>query len=294
MPLPVADRHPSGSILAAGGELRLMSLPANSRTPQTSVITTAGAVSANATSMTVTTTAPVLIDQDFDLVFGATTVQTATDSWAWAVPTLTTTAAVVANATTISVTAVAAFLLPLGARITFAGVTVETTAAVTVGTTATNVAIRPAPGAIASAAQSTNTIAIKASPGAILTAVASTAFLPTLTLLGVQSVSRPNKSNLISIRSLKSGLGNEQRPTMVDFSMQVSGWVHQRDQAYRRILEPASQQALEVWAEHYSASGRFIRGAAFIADVSNEEKNDDVIKYSGTIGFQGIPSQGDF
>jgi hypothetical protein len=292
MPLPVADRHPSGSILAIGGELRVIALPQNSRTPSLVTVTTAAAVAVLATAITLTSTTPVLIDDNFDIPFSAGTITTTTGGWV--IPALTTTAAVTANATSISVTAVSAYILPAGARATFGSVTVETTAATLIGTTATVVPIRAASGGIANAAVSVNTLAIRPAAVAVATTTASTAFLPLLSLLGIQSADAPNKTSLISIRSFQSGLGNEQRPVMVDFSMQMQGWVHQRDQAYLNVIEPAATQSLEVYAEYYSPRGTVRRGAAFIADSGINEKNDDVLKYTFTLGFQGIPTTSRF
>jgi hypothetical protein len=287
MPAPLADKHPSGSILAIGGELRVIALPQNSRTPSTVTVTTAAAVAIAATALTLTSTTPVLIDDNGDIPFAAGTL-TAT-SGGWVVPTLTTTAAAAINATSISVTAVSAYTLPAGAQVTFGAVTVETTLATLIGTTATPLAIRPAPGAIANSTASVNTLTIRPATVAIASATASTPFLPLLLLLGIQSADSPNKTNLISIRSFQSGLGNEQRPVMVDFSMQLQGWVHQRDQAYLNVIEPAAIQSLEVYAEYYSPRGTVRRGAAMVADSGITEKNDDVLKYTFTLGFQGIP-----
>lgn len=293
MPLPVADRHPSGSILSTGGELRLQSLPPNSRIPLLSTVTTVGAVAIAGTSVTLTTVLPVLLDAEFDLPFAAGTLITGSIP-SWVVPTVTTAAAVVAGATTISITAAAAFILPSGAQMFFGSVMVETTAETLIGTTATTVPIRPVAAAIATATASVNTVSIRSATVAIPATAASSPFLPLLSLLGIQSVSRPQKTNLISIRSFKSGLGNEQRPTMVDFTCQIQGWVHQRDQSFRRVIEPAGRLGLEVYGEYYSAQGRVMRGACFVSDTGIEEKNDDVLKYNFTLGFQGIPFIGDF
>jgi predicted RecA/RadA family phage recombinase len=292
MPLPVADQHPSGSILAVGGQLRLATLPPNTRVPLQSVVTTAAAVAVDATTATFTSTTPLLIDDDFDIPFGATTLTTI--GYSWIVPTLTTTVAVVTLATSISVTAVAPYTLPAGARVLFGSVLVITTADTLIGTTATTVPTRPIPAAIPTTTASVGTVVIQRAKAAVATATGSTPFIATLSLAGIQSVSQPLKTNLIPIRSFKSGLGNEQRPTMIDFTAQISGWIDQRDQAYRRIVKGLGQKGLECWAEYYSPDGTFQRGAAFIADVGKEEKNDAVLTYSFTLGFQGIPTQGEF
>jgi hypothetical protein len=293
MPLPIADQHPSGSILAIGGELRLSLLPPNVRTALLSVVTTAGAIAIAATTATLTSTAPILLDSNFDVAFGANTITTV--DYAWVVPTVTTTAAVVAGDQTISLTATAPYTLPAGAKVGFTGgASVVTTADALIGTTATVVPIKKAAAAIPTTTVSINNVTIQPSKAAIATATGSTPFIATLALAGIQSASQPMKTNLIPIRSFRSGLGNEQRPTMVDFTMQFSGFVDQRDQAYRRIVKVAGQKGLEVWAEYYSPDGTFQKGAAFIADVGKEEKNDAVLMYSFTLGFQGIPQQGDY
>lgn len=292
MPLPVADQHPSGSILTVGGDLRLATLPPNSRVPLQTVLTTSAAVAVDAVTMTLTSTAPVLVDDNFDITFGATTVVTA--GYSWVVPTLTTTAAAVALATSISVTAVAPYTLPAGAVVFFGAVPVRTTIDTLIGTTATIVPTRPISAAIAAATPSVGTVGIQRAKAAIVTATPSTAFIATLSLAGIQSVSQPLKTNLIPIRSFRSGLGNEQRPTMIDFTAQISGYIDQRDQAYRRIVKGVGQRGLECWAEYYSPDGTYQKGAAFIADVGKEEKNDAVLTYNFTLGFQGIPAQGEF
>lgn len=292
MPLPVADQHPSGSILAVGGELRVAPLAANSRIPIESVVTTAASIAVDAVTATFTSTAPVLLDDNFDLTFGSTTLTTA--GYSWVVPTLTTTAAVVALATSISVTAVTPYILPAGAKVYFGTKLVTTTADTLIGTSATIVPTKPIAAAIANTTASVGTVAIQKAKATVATATASSPFVATLSLAGIQSVSQPSKTNLISIRSFRSGLGNEQRPTMIDFSMQISGFIDQRDQAYRRIIKGAGQKGLECWAEYYSPDGTYQKGAAFIADVGKEEKNDAVLTYSFTLGFQGIPAQGEF
>lgn len=292
MPLPLADQHPSGSILAVGGELRLATLPPNSRTPLQSVITTAAAIAVDAVTATFTSTAPVLLDDNFDLTFGAATITTA--GYSWVVPTLTTAAAVVAAATSISLTAVAPYILPSGARVLFGAVPVTTTADTLIGTTATPVPTKPISAAIASATASVGTVGIQRAKATVATATGSTPFIATLSLAGIQSVSQPMKTNLISIRSFRSGLGNEQRPTMIDFTQQISGFIDQRDQAYRRIVRNLGRRGLECWAEYYSPDGTVQKGAAFIADVGKEEKNDAVLMYNFTLGFQGIPQESEF
>jgi hypothetical protein len=292
MPLPVADKHPSGSILAVGGELRLAQLPPNTRIPTQSVVTTAAAIAIDGTSATLTTNAPILLDDNFDISFGANKITTA--GYSWLVPTLTTTAAVVAQDVSISVTAAAPYTLPAGAVVYFGTVPVTIVADTLIGTTATVVSTKPIGGAIANATPSLGTVPIQKAKAAITTATASTPFVATLSLAGIQSVSQPLKTNLIPIRSFRSGLGNEQRPTMIDFTMQISGWIDQRDQAYRRIVKGLGQRGLECWAEYYSPDGTYQKGAAFIADVGKEEKNDGVLMYNFTLGFQGIPEQGDF
>lgn len=292
MPLPVADQHPSGSILAVGGELRLATLPPNTRVPLQSVITTAAAIAVDAVTATFTSAAPVLLDDNFDLTFGAATITTA--GYSWVVPTLTTAAAVIAAATSISLTAVAPYVLPAGARVLFGAVPVTTTADTLIGTTATPVPTKPIPAAIASATASVGTVGIQRAKATVATATGSTPFIATLSLAGIQSVSQPMKTNLISIRSFRSGLGNEQRPTMIDFTQQISGFIDQRDQAYRRIVRQLGRRGLECWAEYYSPDGTVQRGAAFIADVGKEEKNDAVLMYNFTLGFQGIPQESEF
>lgn len=290
--MPLVDQHPSGSILAVGGELKLLLLPPNSRTPVNSIVTTAAAVVVNDQILNLTATTPTLVDALVDIVFGANKVTT-TD-YAWVVPTLTTTAAAVVLATSISVTAAAAYTLPEGALVKFGAVVAEVTRATLVGTVATLVPVRPLSGAIATATVSVNTVAILPAAAAIANATASVPFLATLSLLGLRQVTLPSQTNLIPIRSMKSGLGNEQRPTMVDFSLQCQGWIHQRDQCYARILEPAGQQGLEVWAEYYSPRGRFKKGPAIVSNLSNEENLDNVLTYNVQVNYQGIPLQGAF
>lgn len=292
MPLPKPDQHPSGSILAVGGDLRLATLPPNSRTPLQSVVTTAGAVAVDATTMTLTSPLPVLLDDNFDLTFGAAAVVTA--GYSWVVPTLTTAVAVIAGAVTISVTAATPYTLPSGAQVLFGAVPVITTAETLIGTTATPVPTKPISAAIASASASVNTVGIQRARATIPTATASTPFIATLSLAGIQSVSQPLKTNLISIRSFRSGLGNEQRPTMIDFTAQVSGYIDQRDQAYRRIVKGIGRMGRECWAEYYSPDGTVQEGAAFIADVGKDEKQDAVLMYNFTLGFQGIPNEREY
>jgi hypothetical protein len=289
--MPVKDKHPSGSILAANGELRIASLAANVRTPVNTVLTTSAAIAAAATTASFTTAAPVLVDSKTAIPFGVNAITT--NEAKWMVPVVTAAAAITLGAVVASLTAAAATTLPKGCVLYFGAAALTVATETVVGTVATTVPILAAPAAVANAATTSNTIAILAAPVAVATATASTAFIASLLLGGFQGLEAPGQTNLIPIRSQASGLGNEQRPVMLDYSLQVKGWVDQRDVCFA-FLEDSWSRGMEIWAEHYSPRGRFKKGPAVISNLAISENTDNVVQYSFALGFQGIPLQGDF
>lgn len=295
--MPLTDFHPSGSILAVGSTLKIAPLPLNSRTPQSYTFTTAAAATSGATAIFVTAspvpTASFSMSAGTQLVFGAVTVTT-TANEVFPAGVITNTAAATSGATTLQLSvpaAIAPYTLEVGTPLTFGAVVATVSATTIVNATATAVPVAAISGAIALNATAVPVVRVDctALSAAITSGTASTAIAPLAEILGIQSISRPNKTNLISIRSMKSGLGNEQRPTMIDFSVSIQGWIHQQDSALTQVLEPAFFAGGEIYAELYSPRGRARRGTAVIGDLANDEKLDDVLKYSMTLAYQGVP-----
>jgi hypothetical protein len=257
-------------------------------------LTTAAAAVAGDTKITVTVPAPVYLDRRFDLTFGTTKART--KEYAWVVPTLTTSAATIVGAVTVSVTSAIAVRLKAGTTITFgtgvAASTVTVDADVTVSATgATNIPIKPAPKAIATTTASVNSIDVFPLPGAIASSAVATSFYPTLSLRGLVKVDAPNSTTLTSIRTMESGLGNEQRPTMIDYSLTLEGIVNPSDPAYTNILIPAANVGNEIYFEYYSPVGDVMRGIAIPTNISRSEAADAVVKWSGTLTVQGVPTR---
>lgn len=111
-----------------------------------------------------------------------------------------------------------------------------------------------------------------------------------LDLLGVQGMDQNNSTSLISIRSQKSGLGNEQRATMVSYEISVSGWLHQRDLAMKNVIQVANNESREIYAEVYYNDGRTLKGACGVSNLTFANQLDDVMKANFTLFFQGIPT----
>lgn len=112
-----------------------------------------------------------------------------------------------------------------------------------------------------------------------------------LELLGVQGMDYANNSNLISIRSQKSGLGNEQRVTSVAYEFSVQGWVHQRSNAYNRVIKDCARLGREMYAEVYLSDGRLISGVFGASNLQNQIQLDQVMQMSFTLFAQGIPTE---
>jgi hypothetical protein len=290
--MSIRDNHPSGSVISIGGELRIMALRGNSREPEPVVLTASAAVALDATSLTVTAPRAVLIDNKFALKFGGTTLRTA--DYGWVTPVITADVAAVAAATQVTLTAAAPVVLPKSAELKFGEVMVTLTEEVTVGTDPVVAKCAPLSGAIAADATSASVLRIAPAAGTVANATASTAVLPTLTLRGLKSASQPGESNTISIRTMESGLGKEERVVMVGSSLKVEGVFNQKDRAYTAILAPVSLSGGELWAEWYSATGDYIKGAALPSGLSKNEAADSVVTYEVTIGFQGEPEIGTY
>lgn len=293
-PLLVRDNHPSGSVLATRSEIRFGPLPPNTRTPATRTLTNVTALAIGATQGVWTAATPMVADDGAEFTFGTQLVRSRGNNPI--TPILTIAAAAAAAATTLSITSPVTYNLIAGTRIVVGGNNVTLQSSVTLGTTAVTVNCDPIPAAItANTAITGNPVDFYAPlTAAIAVTTASNPFIYTLGLLGIQSISQPNKTNLISIRSMQSGLGNEQRAVMIDFTLQISGWIHQRDRAMAELIEPAQLGGFELYCEYYSPRGVVKRGTVYIGDNGSTEKTDDVVKYDLTVGFQGIPAQAAF
>lgn len=112
-----------------------------------------------------------------------------------------------------------------------------------------------------------------------------------LELLGVQNMDYNRSSNLISIRSQKSGLGNEQRTTMINYAFSVSGWIHQKDQCFSKVIEPAFSQSREVYAEVSLANGLTVSGVFGVSNLNIPIQLDQVLQMSFELYAQGVPSE---
>lgn len=110
-------------------------------------------------------------------------------------------------------------------------------------------------------------------------------------LLGVQNMDYNKNTNLISIRSQKSGLGNEQRPTQISAEFQVSGWVHQRDNCYRYVVKPAGDNGNEIYVQAELADGRTVTGVFGVANMNTSIQLDQVFQLSFNLFAQGLPSE---
>lgn len=181
---------------------------------------------------------------------------------------VTNTAVVALNATTMLLTASPGFTIRKGVVLNFNGVEVITTNSVALTSTATAVGITPAPASI--------------------TILPATTINPA-EILGLQTMGRPRKMNTVDIRSLKSGLGVEKRPVSIEFAFPMAGFVHQTDVAYRDIIGPASMTGNEVYAIFEAADNIRYKGPALIMDTDDPVEVDEIIKFSSTLMFQGIP-----
>lgn len=181
-----------------------------------------------------------------------------------------TTGAAVVGATTITLTSTAAASVVKGATLkTSAGLTVVADEAKAfVANAATPLAVKPVEAAIASAATLTT--------------------INERLLRGVQNIGRPAKTNLISIRSMESGLGNEQRPVMIDFNMPVDGWIYQGDEVFGS-LSAAAFSGDEVYVILESPDNERQKGPAIVSNLDRPIKIDDVMKFTVDVIFQGIP-----
>lgn len=187
--------------------------------------------------------------------------------------TITNSAAVVAlNATTMNVTSSATVKLYAGAELKFGSTVVTVATTTTVATTSTALPILPAPATVA--------------------ANATTTTLGFASLLGIQDMTEDSKASLISIRSLASGKYNDQRVTMLDNSLQFSGWYNQQDLAMTDIIKPAYRNASELYFQAQYTDGETVYGVGIISSLTRSAKLDDVQKYTFTLNVNGTPGYG--
>ena len=183
--------------------------------------------------------------------------------------TVTNTTAAIVGATTLQLTSTIPFTLRKGIVLTFGVVAVTVTASAPLTTTASAVTVLPLTAAVAAAATATTINAAE--------------------LIGLQKMGRPRKMTTVDIRSLKSGLGVEKRPTSIEFAFPISGWVSSTDDCYANIIRPASETGNEVYAIFEGADNQRYKGPALIMDVDDPVEVDKIITYSATLMFQGIP-----
>jgi hypothetical protein len=185
--------------------------------------------------------------------------------------TITNTAAAVIGAATLQLSSNVAVTLRKNVVLTFGAVSVTVTAATPLTTVAAAVPVIP----------------LLASLGAAATATT----INPAELLGLQKMGRPRKMTTVDIRSLKSGLGMEKRPTSIEFAFPISGWVSSYDDCYSNIVRPASETGNEVYAIFEGADNQRYKGPALIMDVDDPVEVDKIITYSATLMFQGIPTR---
>ncbi len=111
-----------------------------------------------------------------------------------------------------------------------------------------------------------------------------------LEVLGIQGIDVAQNTNLISIRSQKSGLGNEQRPTMISYEYNLSGWVHSKSLGYSQVLYPAATTGAEFYAEFNLPDGRLITGTFGASNLQTPVTLDDVVKMTCAVYAQGVPT----
>ncbi len=111
-----------------------------------------------------------------------------------------------------------------------------------------------------------------------------------LEVLGIQGIDVAQNTNLISIRSQKSGLGNEQRPTMISYEYNLSGWVHSKSLGYSQVLYPAATTGQEMYAEFNLPDGRLITGTFGASNLQTPVTLDDVVKMTCAVYAQGVPT----
>lgn len=203
-------------------------------------------------------------------------VQRGTTNRTLPVGTLTNTAAVAANATTIPISAVSTtffgpnykrklvtgdIVVQEGDILTFADttpVTVTLAADLKVGDTAIN--IKPAPAAIAT------------------TKVATTNGL--FFVLGGDNVTFNVTDKEVSTRGFESGLFDDATKVMIGADLPFSGTYRNGDPCFSNIIEPCYLSAEEVYFYYQTPNGRYKDGWAFIKGYKEDNKMDDVIRYS--------------
>jgi len=186
--------------------------------------------------------------------------------------TITNTAAVASAATSMSVTSSANVTLYAGSELKFGTTVVVIATTTNVTATATTLPILPASAAIAANATATT--------------------YGFASLLGIQEMSEDSKASLISIRSMASGRYNDQRVTMIDDSLQFSGWYHQLDAAMANILKPAYRNGSEIFFQAQYTDGETVSGIGVISSLTRSAKLDDVQKYTFTLNVNGTPTYG--
>ena len=110
-------------------------------------------------------------------------------------------------------------------------------------------------------------------------------------MLGVQNMDYNKNTNLISIRSQKSGLFNEQRPVMVSAEFSVSGWLHQRDRCFRNVIQPAANTGNEIYAVVNLSSGQQVEGVFGVSNLTIPIQLDQVMQCNFTLFSQGFPTE---
>jgi hypothetical protein len=206
--------------------------------------------------------------------------------------TITNTALAALNATTMQLSTPVAKFYPAGTILYFTGALRAVTAVdVTIGTSATPVTVQPLAAAIASTLTATagTTVFVQALTSPI-TANSTSTTNNLIELLGIEDLSEQGKSNLVSTRSMKSGLGNEQRVAMVDTTIPVAGFFNVTSLAHALFVRPAFRTSGEIYAEVYYPDGEQLSGAWIVNNLNRMAKLGDVIKYSFDLTAQLLPT----
>lgn len=203
-------------------------------------------------------------------------VQRGTTNRTLPVGTLTTTTPVAANATTIPITAVpntffgTAYKRPLavgavvvqeGTALTFnetTPVTVRLTADLKVGDTA--IAIAPAPAAITTAK------------------VATTNGL--FYVLGGDNLTFNITDKEVSTRGFENGLFDDARKVMIGGDLPFSGIYRRGDPCFANIIKPCALSDEELYFYYQLPDGQFTSGWAFVKGYKEDNKLDDILRYS--------------
>jgi hypothetical protein len=78
---------------------------------------------------------------------------------------------------------------------------------------------------------------------------------------------------------------------MLNYNFAVSGWIHQRSNAYKQVIKRCATEGLEMYAEIELSDGRTVSGVFGASNLTNAIQLDDVMKMNFTMFAQGIPTE---